>query len=194
LWAGSVADAHVIVHSDEAVQGGQAEVSFRVPSESDTASTVKVQIAFPTDTPLASVSVLPHAGWTYKVTKSTLASPVPDGEGGQVTEAVSRLEWAAAGPDTAVKPGEYEVFTVDRRAGGRRTGAGASGTGTRLGAGRSSRRRRGSPHGSHHAGCRRTGERHHAGGVVGIGGHRRSSARRAGGGARDDPHHPAQKG
>jgi uncharacterized protein YcnI len=112
LWAGSVADAHVTVHSDEAVQGGHAEVTFRVPSESDTASTVKVQIAFPTDTPLASVSVLPHAGWTYKVTKSTLASPVPDGHGGQVTEAVSQLDWTAAGPDTAVKPGEYEVFTV----------------------------------------------------------------------------------
>jgi uncharacterized protein YcnI len=112
MWSGSVAGAHVSVHSDEAVQGGHAEVDFRVPSESDTASTVKIQIAFPAETPLASVSVLPHPGWTYKVSRSTLASPVPDGHGGQVTEAVSGLEWTAAGPDTAVKPGEYEVFTV----------------------------------------------------------------------------------
>ena len=112
MWSGSVAGAHVSVHSDEAVQGGHAEVDFRVPSESDTASTVKIQIAFPAETPLASVSVLPHPGWTYKVSRSTLASPVPDGHGGQVTEAASGLEWTAAGPDTAVKPGEYEVFTV----------------------------------------------------------------------------------
>ncbi|HET9140651.1 YcnI family protein [Actinophytocola sp.] len=112
LWAGSVAGAHVTVRSNEAVQGGHAEVTFRVPSESDTARTVGVQIAFPADTPLASVSVLPHPGWRYTVTRSTVASPVPDGHGGQVTEAVSRLEWTAAGPETAIKPGEYEVFTV----------------------------------------------------------------------------------
>jgi periplasmic copper chaperone A len=112
LGAGSVASAHVTVSSDGAVQGGHAEISFRVPTESDTASTVKLQVAFPSDTPIASVSVLPHPGWTYKVTRAPVAAPVPDGHGGQVTEAVSQIEWSAAGPDTAVKPGEYEVFRV----------------------------------------------------------------------------------
>lgn len=112
LGAGFVAGAHVSVSSDDAVQGGHAEISFRVPTESDTASTVKLQVAFPTDTPIASVSVLPHPGWTYKVTRAPVAAPVPDGHGGQVTEAVSQIEWSAAGPDAAVKPGEYEVFRV----------------------------------------------------------------------------------
>jgi periplasmic copper chaperone A len=112
LGAGFVAGAHVSVSSDEAVQGGHAEIAFRVPTESDTTSTVKLQVAFPTDTPITSVSVLPHPGWTYKVTKAPVAAPVPDGHGGQVTQAVSQIEWSAAGPDTAVKPGEYEVFRV----------------------------------------------------------------------------------
>lgn len=112
VGAGFVAGAHVTVSSDKAVQGGHAEIAFQVPTESATASTVKLQVAFPSDTPIASVSVLPHPGWTYKVTKAPVAAPVPDGHGGQVTEAVSQIEWSAAGPDTAVKPGEYEVFRV----------------------------------------------------------------------------------
>jgi uncharacterized protein YcnI len=112
LGAGFIAGAHVTVHSSDAVQGGHAEIAFQVPTESDTASTVKLQVAFPTDTPIASVSVLPHPGWTYKVTKAPVAAPVPDGHGGQVTQAVSQIEWSAASPDTAVKPGEYEVFRV----------------------------------------------------------------------------------
>jgi uncharacterized protein YcnI len=112
LGAGFVAGAHVTVSAPDAVQGGHAEVAFEVPTESDTAATVKLQVAFPANTPIASVSVLPHPGWTYKVTKAALAAPVPDGHGGQVTEAVSQIEWSAASPDTAVKPGEYEVFRV----------------------------------------------------------------------------------
>jgi len=110
--AGLVAGAHVSVRSDDAVQGGQAELAFRVPTESDTASTVKLTVAFPAEAPVASVSVLPHPGWTYQVTKSTLAAPIPDGEGGQVTQVVSQIEWSAVNRDTAVKPGEYEVFRV----------------------------------------------------------------------------------
>lgn len=98
VGTGSVAGAHVTVHSDDAVQGGHAEIAFRVPNESDTASTVKLQVAFPTDLPIASVSVLPHPGWTYRV--------------GKRTDAVSEIEWNAVGPDTAVKPGEYEVFRI----------------------------------------------------------------------------------
>jgi uncharacterized protein YcnI len=108
----SAASAHVTVHSVDAVQGGHAELSFQVPTESDTASTVKLAVAFPTDTPIASVSVLPHPGWAYKVTKTTLPQPVPDGEGGQLSQVVGQIEWTATGKDSAVKPGEYEVFRV----------------------------------------------------------------------------------
>src|SRR6266498_3187472 len=76
------ASAHVTVHSTDAVQGGHAELEFRVPTESDTARTVKLSVAFPTDTPIADVSVKPHPGWTYTVTNTPLSTRLPDGHGG----------------------------------------------------------------------------------------------------------------
>ena len=112
LGFGSVASAHVTVHSGEAVQGGHAEIEFRVPTESDTARTVKLQVAFPTDTPIASVSVQPHPGWTYKVTNTPVSAPVPDGHGGNLNQVVGTIEWTALGADTAIKPGEYETFRI----------------------------------------------------------------------------------
>jgi periplasmic copper chaperone A len=93
---GPAALAHVSVQSDGA-EHGFAELAFRVPTESDTASTVKVQVAFPADAPLTEVAVLPHPGWTYQVSRNG---------------AVSQIEWTASGSDTAIKPGEYEVFRV----------------------------------------------------------------------------------
>jgi uncharacterized protein YcnI len=109
---GSVAVAHVSVHADEAVQGGSAEIAFQVPTESDTASTVKVQVSFPAGTPIAKVAVLPQAGWAHQVTMTTLPAPVPAGHGTEVSEVVSQIAWSAAGPDAAVKPGEYQVFRI----------------------------------------------------------------------------------
>ncbi len=109
---GSVAVAHVTVHADDAVQGGSTEIAFRVPTESDTASTVSVRMAFPADTPIAKVAVLPLAGWTHHVTKTTLPAPVPAGHGDEVSEVVSQIEWSAAGPDAGVEPGEYQVFRI----------------------------------------------------------------------------------
>jgi periplasmic copper chaperone A len=112
VGGGAVAVAHVTVHADQAVRGGAAEIAFRVPSESDTASTVSVQVAFPADTPIAQVAVLPVAGWTHQATKARLSAPVPAGHGQEVSEVVSRIEWRAAGQDTAVRPGEYQVFRI----------------------------------------------------------------------------------
>jgi periplasmic copper chaperone A len=109
---GSMAVAHVSVHADEAVQGGSAELAFRVPTESDIASTVTVQVALPVDTPIAHVAVLPLAGWTYQVTKAASPTPVEAGHGTTVSEVVSQIEWRATSPETAVKPGEYQVFRV----------------------------------------------------------------------------------
>ena len=57
-----LASAHVTVSSPDAAAGGYGKVVFRVPNESDTASTVKIRIQVPTDRPLASVSVQPGTG------------------------------------------------------------------------------------------------------------------------------------
>src|SRR3954453_6737104 len=103
--------AHVTVSSASAAKGGFSAMTFRVPTEKDDASTTKVQVAFPTDTPLASVSVKPVPGWTYQVTKSKLATPISSDDG-PITDAVSQITWTASSPATAVKPGEYQEFGV----------------------------------------------------------------------------------
>jgi uncharacterized protein len=104
------ASAHVSVNPKEADQGSYARLTFRVPNESDTAGTVKVQVTFPTDTPLASVRYKPHAGWTIAVTKSKLPKPVTVGDY-DLTEAVSAITWTAQS-GVQIKPGEFDEFDV----------------------------------------------------------------------------------
>ncbi|WP_158882265.1 YcnI family protein [Amycolatopsis anabasis] len=109
---GPVASAHVTVHSDDAVRGGFAELAFRVPTEDDTAGTVELRVAIPADQPIASVSVRPHPGWTYQVSKVPPPAPVRNRHGEQVTEVVREIKWAAVSEEAAIKPGEYEDFRV----------------------------------------------------------------------------------
>jgi uncharacterized protein YcnI len=113
VWlAAGPASAHVSADAPGAAQGGFAVISFRVPTESETASTVGLKVQFPADQPLAFVSVKPHAGWTYKVTTAKLATPIKTDEGQDVTAAVSVIEWRAASGAAGVKPGEYDDFQV----------------------------------------------------------------------------------
>jgi uncharacterized protein YcnI len=104
------ASAHVTVNANTAVQGGYAKVTFRVPNESDTASTTKVEVTLPADTPFASVSLKPVAGWTMAPVKSKLAKPI-DAHGTQINEAVTKITWTATG-DAAIKPGQFQEFDV----------------------------------------------------------------------------------
>src|SRR5690349_1089157 len=67
--------AHVTVQGPGATQGGYSKVTFRVPTEKDV-PTVKIQVVFPTDAPLANAGVKPHEGWTYAVTKGKPAAPL----------------------------------------------------------------------------------------------------------------------
>lgn len=107
---GAVAAAHVNVHADEAAPGGVTEIAFRVPNESDTASTMAVSLRLPADTPIAEVAVLPLQGWTYQVTRTTPPTPVAAGHGREVSEVVSEITWQAM--DAGIKPGEYQVFRI----------------------------------------------------------------------------------
>ena len=90
-----LASAHVGVSSTDATPGGFGKVTFRVPNESDAASTVKIRIQIPTDPPLASVSVQPVPGWTAVTTTTRLDPPVTDDDGNEITEAVSVVEFTA---------------------------------------------------------------------------------------------------
>ncbi|WP_105970302.1 YcnI family copper-binding membrane protein [Streptomyces geranii] len=102
--------AHVSVSAEgTAAKGGYATVNFKVPNERDNASTTKLEVSFPTDHPLASVMPEPVAGWTVKVTKSKLATPV-ELHGEKISEAVSKVTWTAAGK--GIEPGFFQKFPL----------------------------------------------------------------------------------
>lgn len=109
LFAGP-ALAHVSVNPKEATQGGYAKVTFRVPNEKDNADTVKVEVNLPTDTPIASVSLKPQAGWTVQTEKSKLATPLKTHDG-ELTEAITKITWTADA-NSAIKPGQFQEFDV----------------------------------------------------------------------------------
>lgn len=104
------ASAHVTVNPREATAGSYTKLSVRVPNESPTAGTVAVAVSLPTDTPLASVSVKPHPGWTAEVTRTTLPEPVTSGDL-EITEAVTKITWTAQ-PGVRVAPGQFEEFDI----------------------------------------------------------------------------------
>ncbi|WP_319461664.1 YcnI family protein [Micromonospora sp. RTP1Z1] len=104
------ASAHVTVNPKEATQGGYGRFAFRVPNESDKASTTKVEVVLPENAPVGSVSTMPVPGWTVAVEKRKVDPPI-DVHGSQLTEAVSKLTWTA-GANAGVKPGEFQEFPV----------------------------------------------------------------------------------
>ncbi|MCW2698264.1 MAG: uncharacterized protein JWR62_3349 [Modestobacter sp.] len=107
---GGVASAHVTVASADAAPGGYGKITFRVPNESDVASTVALRIQVPTDTPLTSLRAQPVPGWTVTLTKAQLTPPVEAGDE-QVTEAVSVVEFRAE-PGSGVAPGQFQEFAL----------------------------------------------------------------------------------
>jgi len=111
LLVGTPAFAHVTVNPKEVTAGGFARVAFRVPNESDDASTTKLEVHLPENAPIASVSTMPVAGWTVATTKRKLDKPI-DMHGSQVSEVVSVITWTASSADAAVKPGQFQEFPV----------------------------------------------------------------------------------
>ncbi|MFG2333570.1 YcnI family protein [Streptomyces sp. NPDC048604] len=103
--------AHVGVQPQgEAAKGGYATVNVKVPNERDNASTVKVEVNFPADHPLASVMPQPVPGWKAEVTRTKLAKPL-DLHGKKITEAVSKVTWTASG-DAKIGPGQFQQFPL----------------------------------------------------------------------------------
>jgi periplasmic copper chaperone A len=104
------ASAHVSVSSTDAAAGGFGELTFRVPNESDTASTTSLRVQLPGDTPLAFVSIEPVPGWTATTTTTELSPPV-EAEGTTISEAVTEITWTAD-PGAGIGPGQYQSFSV----------------------------------------------------------------------------------
>lgn len=104
------ASAHVTVNPNTATPGSYATVNFRVPTESETASTVKLEVTLPTDTPLSAVLVQPVAGWTATVEKGALPAPV-EVDGNTLTDAALKIVWQAD-PGVGIGQDQFQIFSA----------------------------------------------------------------------------------
>jgi periplasmic copper chaperone A len=110
LAGAGAASAHVGVSSTDAAAGGFGKLTFRVPNESDTASTVALRISIPEESAMASLRARPVPGWTVGTTRSDLATPL-ESHGEQVTSYVSVVEFRAV-DGGGIRPGEFQEFAL----------------------------------------------------------------------------------
>jgi uncharacterized protein len=104
--------AHVTVDAPGATRGGSDQIiTFRVPTESDTASTTALKVQLPTSTPIASVLVQPVAGWSFTETTVKLANPIVTDDG-DITQAVSEIDWKADSAASAIAPEQFQQFVI----------------------------------------------------------------------------------
>ena len=104
------AQAHVTLQPSTAAAGSFTVLDVRVPNERDKASTVKVDVQFPAG--FASVSYQPVPGWTVKVIKTKLATPVQTDDG-PITEGVSRMIWTGSRKGSGkLAPGQFMDFPI----------------------------------------------------------------------------------
>jgi uncharacterized protein YcnI len=104
------ASAHISVSSPDATPGGFGKLVFRVPTESATASTIKLTVTLPAGTPFAEVAAKPLPGWSIATAERPLAEPITTDEGFTLTKAVSSITWTASGPGVA--PDQFDEFEL----------------------------------------------------------------------------------
>jgi uncharacterized protein YcnI len=105
-----VASAHVTVSSQDAAPGGFGKVTFRVPNESDTASTVSLRVQIPEEAAMAFLSVQPVPGWTATMTTTDLDEPI-DAHGQEISSYVSVVEFRADAA-SGIAPGQFQEFSL----------------------------------------------------------------------------------
>lgn len=106
----TVASAHVTVNPDTTAAESYASLTFRVPTESESASTEKLVVDLPADTPFLSVTPRSLPGWDVEVEVEQLDEPF-EVEGATVSEAPARVTWTAE-KGNEVPPHEYQEFAV----------------------------------------------------------------------------------
>lgn len=89
--------AHVTAQPGETRQGGYGVVNLRVPTESETAGTVSLQVTLPADHPIRSVRTSPMPGWTAVLARSG--------------ETVTGVTWTAD-PGVRIGPGQFADFAL----------------------------------------------------------------------------------
>jgi len=111
VLAAAPAWAHVTVVAPGVSPGASdASITFRVPDESDAASTTGLRVQLPTDHPIAGVLVAPQPGWTATVKQTKLATPIHTDDG-DITEVVAEVDWTAAAGG-GIQPGFFGQFTI----------------------------------------------------------------------------------
>lgn len=105
-----IASAHVQVTASDNTPGSFPVLTFKVPTESETASTTGITITLPTATPLESVSFQQVAGWTGKATTHQLVTPVKVADD-TITEAVTSVTYTADAGG-GIPPGSYATFAL----------------------------------------------------------------------------------
>ncbi|QOC93237.1 YcnI family copper-binding membrane protein [Micromonospora craniellae] len=104
------ASAHVTIAPEVAEQGDYTRFAFRVPNESDTASTTKLEIFLPENAAIGSVSTTPVQGWTVAVEKRRVDPPILV-HGAEISDVVAKVTWTASG-DAGIAPGTFLEFPV----------------------------------------------------------------------------------
>ncbi|GAA4045682.1 YcnI family copper-binding membrane protein [Agromyces indicus] len=107
LAAPLAASAHVGIEPAQAEPGEPATFTFTALNESETASTIQLEVELPTDTPILSVRYAPLPGWTIEVVESEL----PDTVEAEEDEAPSRMV-LTADEGNGLRPGQFLEWTV----------------------------------------------------------------------------------
>lgn len=110
LAAPLAASAHVTVSPGAATAGSYVLLTLKVPNESATAGTSKLELTFPAATPFASVSYVPVPGWTTQLVRTTLPEPATV-NGAKITEAVTSVVWTAE-PGHEITAGQLQAFQL----------------------------------------------------------------------------------
>ena len=110
MLASPVATAHIKAELDGAGPGDFGLITLRVPTESGTVATTKVQVRIPDDVQLRTVLAEPVAGWSIDIEKRTIP-PIYKDDGTPVTEVVDSVTWTAEG--AGIAPGQFGQFALD---------------------------------------------------------------------------------
>jgi uncharacterized protein YcnI len=105
----AVVQAHVTVQPNTAAAGSYVVEDVRVPNETDDAVTTKLAVQFPEGFAEASYQTVP--GWSVKVVKEQLATPVKTDDG-EVTEGVKTITWTATSKADGIAPGQFQDFPL----------------------------------------------------------------------------------
>jgi len=104
------ASAHITIGPYIAAPGSYALVTFRVPNESASAKTTRVEVDIPGDTGFADVSYVPVPGWTATMTTATLTKPIVVA-GNELKVAVNRVIFTAD-PGRGLQNRQLQLFEL----------------------------------------------------------------------------------